>query len=328
MKRIFLSLLLLSVLLLAGAPFSHAQDAPTINVAVLPVLDTLPLFIAKEQGYFEAEGLKVELVPVASPIERDQLIQADEAQAMVTDIPGVAFFNADEIRVQIVYTSRVAQPDAPVFRILAAPDSDLKTPADVAGYGIGVSEGTVIEYLTYRLLEGAGVDDIVTEAVPQIPVRFQLLMEGSLLAATLPDPLAQAAIGGGAIPIIDDTSLPDPTYSQSVLVFTKAFIDANPQIVTAFVKAWDRAVVDLNTNAEAFRELLLENVTVPEPLQATYQVPPFPRGLITSEEIWADYMAWMIEREIIEQAPAYEDSVNPAFLPEIEPMPIATEAAN
>ena len=318
-KSILLILLVLALLMPMTAPqTSVAQDPVTVRMAVIPVLDTLPFFIAQEAGYFIEEGIDIEFVPVTSGIERDQLIQAGEADGMLTDIPGVGFFNEARPRVQIVYTSRVSLANGPVFRILASPQSDIETPQDLAGVPIGVSEATVIEYLTYRLLESEGVENIVTTAVPAIPVRFQLLMSGELEAATLPDPLAQAAIEAGAKPIMDDSIFAEGEFAQSVLVFTNGFIENNPDAVAAFLRAWDRAVADLNADTEAYRQLFLEKTIVPETVQDTYFIPPFPRGLITSEEVWGDYMDWMVELDILEDVPSYEDSVNPEFMPEIE----------
>jgi NitT/TauT family transport system substrate-binding protein len=316
---------ILSLFLMAGLVFSvglasrvQAQESAPVRVAVMPVLDALPLFIAQEAGYFEAAGLEVELIPVAGPVERDTLLQTGEGDAMIADALTVGFFNESQTRVQIVYTSRHSMEGGPVFRLLAAPESGLSDVSDLAGVGIGVSSNTIVEYLAYRLLENAGVEDIQMEVVPAIPQRFELLMAGQVQAVVIPDPLGQAAIGAGAILVADDTQLPDPSYSQSVLVFSLDFIQENPDTVAAFVAAWDQAVLDLNADPEAYRELLLESIAIPESVQATYQIPPFPRGLITTEEIWEDYMAWMLEREILETAPAYADSVNPDFLPTIE----------
>lgn len=318
MKRLVLLALWIVLALPLLPQTSRAQeDSTTIRLVVIPVLDTLPFFIAQDAGYFADEALDIEFLPVASGIERDQLIQAGEADAMLTDIPGVGFFNEVRTRVQVVYTSRVSTEEGPVFRILAGPDTDIETPQDLANVPIGVSEATVIEYLTYRLLQNEGVTAIRTIAIPAIPTRFQLLMSGELDAATLPDPLAQAAIEAGATPIIDDTVFAEDAFSQSVLVFTRGFIDANPEAVAAFVRAWDRAVADLNADPNAYRDLFLENTVVPESVENTYTIPPFPRGQITTEAVWEDYMEWMLELDIIEDVPDYEASVNADFLPEI-----------
>jgi NitT/TauT family transport system substrate-binding protein len=314
MRRLLLGLVLIA---LVGnlAPLA-AQDDSTLRLAVIPVLDTLPLYIAEQNAYFEEAGVDVEFIPVASPVERDQLIVTGEADGMITDVPGVALFNQDETRVQIVYTTRVSLPEGPIFRLLAAPNSDITSPADLAGVPIGVSEGTIIEYLTFRMLEAEGVSDIATEPVPAIPVRFQLLMAGELKAATLPDPLAQAAIQLGAKLITDDSQFAESEIAQSVLVFSAKFIDENPELVSGFILAWDKAVAELNADPEAYRALFLERVQVPEPVQATYAIPAFPQALITSESVWEDTLAWMESQDLLESAPAYEDSVNPAFVPQ------------
>ncbi len=71
MKKFFL-LGFLASLLLAGCTQPAVSDQP-IRVALLPVLDSLPLYVAQQQGYFEDAGLKVGLVrwvrPGARPVD-------------------------------------------------------------------------------------------------------------------------------------------------------------------------------------------------------------------------------------------------------------------
>jgi NitT/TauT family transport system substrate-binding protein len=291
-----------------------------LKMALLPVLDVLPFFIAQEQGYFTDEGLSVELIPVSSALEREQLMAASEVDGVLTDVIGPVITNAAESgpTVRIVAMARRAYANAPLFRLLAAPESGVASPADLAGRAIGISENSVIQYLADRLLAGAGlaVEDIVYESVPAIPTRFNLMMEGQLAASILPDPLAQAAIEAGAIPVIDDTALPDQEFSQSVLSFRNVVLVEKAEAVRAFLRAWNRAVEDLNADPNAYRQLWIENTSVPEAVRETYVIPPFPVNAITSEAAWNDVAAWLIERGIIETAPAYTDSVDASFLPE------------
>ncbi len=297
-----------------------AQETPSLRMALLPVLDVLPFFIAQEQGYFTDEGLSVELIPVSSALEREQLMAAGEVDGVLTDVIGPVITNAAEggPTVRIVAMARRAYANAPLFRLLAAPGSEIASPADLAGRAIGISENSVIQYLADRLLAAAGLsaEDIVYESVPAIPTRFSLMMEGQLIASILPDPLAQAAIEAGAIPVIDDTALPDQEFSQSVLSFRNVVLAEKAEAVRAFLRAWNRAVEDLNADPNAYRQLWIENTSVPEAVRETYVIPPFPVNAITSEAAWNDVAAWLIERGIIETAPAYTDSVDASFLPE------------
>jgi len=292
---------------------------PDLRVAYIPVLDVLPFFIARQNGYFAEEGITVEFVPASSALEREQLLVSGDVDGMLTDVIGPAITNAAaEPSVRIVAIARRADETAPLFRILAAPGSNVTTPADLAGVSIGISENTVIQYLADRLLRGAGLPtgDIVYESVPAIPARYNLMMEGQLGAAVLPDPLATAAMQAGAINVLDDTTLAEQKLSQSVLSFSNAVLEAKPDAIRAFLRAWYRAVEALNADPNSFRQLWLDNISVPESVQDTYEIPPFPVGEITSESVWDDVNAWLLERGIIEQPAPYAASVDASFLPE------------
>ncbi len=302
----------------AGSGESAGAQA-MLRVAYIPVLDVLPFFIAQQNGYFAEEGVTVEFVPASSALEREQLLASGDVDGMLTDVIGPAITNAAaEPSVRIVATARRASAEAPLFRILAAPGSNVRTPADLAGVTIGISENTVIQYLADRLLRGAGLPsgDIVYESVPAIPTRFNLMMEGQLGAAVLPDPLATAAMQAGAINVLDDTALAEQKLSQSVLSFSNAVLEAKPEAIRAFLRAWNRAVEALNASPNDFRQLWLDNISVPESVQNTYEIPPFPLGEITSESVWDDVNAWLLERGIIAQPASYEASVDASFLPE------------
>jgi NitT/TauT family transport system substrate-binding protein len=324
MRKIVLSMMVVIVLLVgvaAPASSAPAQRETTLKIALLPILDVLPVYVAEQQGYFTDAGLKVEFIPAGSAIERDQLMLAGEVDAMLNDLVSAAIFNQDETRVQIVLQARRAYLDHPQFRILSAPRSNITIPSDLKGVEIGISENSVIHYITQRILENAGLsaDDLKFRPEPNIAVRFQLLMEGQLKAGCLPDPLAQAAIAGGATLIAEDTVLVESDLSQSVVTFNKDMIDKNPDAVQAFVGAWMKAAADINADPEAYRALWLEKTTVPDSVKDTYALPLFPLYAITQELAWNDNTAWMVEQGIIDNAPDYANSVNPAFVQAITP---------
>jgi NitT/TauT family transport system substrate-binding protein len=320
-------LLVLALLVVAVAPLTlrapqaNAQEV-TLKMGLLPILDVLPFYVADQQGYFTDAGLKVELVPVSSALERDQLLLAGEIDGMLNDLVSTGIFNADKTRIQIVAMARRAYVDSPQFRILAAPGSGITTPEDVKGVEIGISENSVIHYIAQRIMESAGLSDsdLKWRAEPNIAVRYQLLMEGQMKVACLPDPLAQAAIVGGATLIADDSALVDSEFSQSVLSFRTEVIDKQPEAVKAFLMAWMRAADDVNDNPDAFRDLWLEKTNVPDSVKDTYVLPPFPTYTITQEPAWTDTVNWLVEQGIVDKAAAYADSVNDTFLSQIIPL--------
>lgn len=297
-----------------GAP-EPTQAQVRIRIGVLPILDALPMYVAEAQGYFAENGLEVVFVPVASAAERDQLMQAGQIDGMINDLISTMLYNKNQISVIAVRFARTATPEFPQFRILAAAGSGIATVEDLAGVEIGVSEGTVIEYTTYRLLEAEGVatEDIRTVAVPRIPDRLALLASGELQAANLPDPLSSLAIQGGATVVIDDSA--HPQYGNSLISFRKDFVSQRAQAIRGFLAAIEAAVADINADKSAWEDLLVEKELIPAPLIGSYTIPDFPTASVPSEAQFADVLEWALEQGLVETRLSYSQSINATFLP-------------
>ncbi len=306
--------ILLAAALAACAPTPPAEDGK-LKLALIPVLDTIPIFIAQQNGYFAAQGIQVETVPVKSPQERDVFIQTGQVDGVLTDLQSVGLLNKDAVRVKAVYTARRPFPGAPLFRLLASPQSTIAGPADVKGVPIGISNNTIIEYLTDRMLaaEGLQPDEIAKIEVGAITVRYEQLMSGNIQAAVLPDPLAQGAIAAGARVVVEDSQYAD--LSQSVLVFTAGALQAKPATIRKFLAAWEQAVTELNANPEQYRSVLIEQGRVPVAIQDSYRMPPFPGRGAPSEAEVADVAAWLKEKGLVARDLAYAEMVDASFLP-------------
>lgn len=283
------------------------ESQPTIRVALLPVLDTLPFHVAVSDGLFAERGVTVEYLPVNSQIDREQLLQAGEADIVIGEITTAALFNRDSRRVTVIGTSRRPRDGDPVFRILAPPGSALAGPTDLAGVPIAVSMNSIIEYVTDRVLTAYGVDDVVTASVPVIPERFQLLMAGRVQAATLPDPLAQAAIAAGAVEVANDAE--HSQFSQSVLIAAAPFVDRYPEVVDAFLDAWYTGAARLNERPQDYIALVFETIPVPDGLREQFRLTRFEGRSLPSAEEWSDAGAWLVDKELLSELPPFADTV-------------------
>jgi len=296
-------------------PTPATGEVQTLRIALLPVLDVLPFHVAQQNGYFEQVGIQVEAVPVKSGQERDTLMQTGQVDGMLTDLISPVLFNQSQEQIKIVRTSRKVYPGSPIFRLLAAPGSEIQSPADLAGVEIGIAQNTVIEYITERMLEKAGLtaEQIAIQEVSAIPVRFELLVNDQLPAATLPDPLASGAIAAGAVSVVDDTSVPE--LSQSILAFSSNALQSKPEAVRRLLQAWEMAVNELNAHPDDYHDLLIQVGRVPESVQGTFQMPPFPEASVPTPEQLADVVRWALDKGLIRDDIPYERMVDDSYLP-------------
>lgn len=313
-SAVFGILSVMTCLIVSSAVAEEKQTGEEIRLALLPIPDVLPVYVAEEKGYFEDAGIEVESLTVGSAVERDQLMQAGRIDGMINEVGGAALFNRESVQMQIVSYARIPLGDAPLFRVLVAPGTDFDDVKELAGIPVAVSKNTVIEYITERLLQAGGVEDenISFKSVPVLPERLQLLLAGQIKAATLPDPLGFAALQAGAIEVTNDLSVSH--LSASVVSFSKKSLIEKEETVKKFMAAWNRAVKDLNSNPEEYRELMLKKIRVPKNVQQTFKIPQFPEAAVPTESQWDDVQNWLIKKALLKKKVSYADSVTTEFL--------------
>jgi NitT/TauT family transport system substrate-binding protein len=308
------AVLLVFASLASGCTSKFAVDKISVRIAMLPILDTIPLYLAQDAGYFAAEGVSVEFIPVGSAAERDQVMAAGRADGMINDLVSVVLYNRQGITVQVVRFMRIASQNVPLYRVVASPKAGIKTVADLAGVPIGISQGSIIDYVTDRLLQFGGLapDQIKTIAVPKIPERMALLSSGELKAATLPEPFATLAIQNGAVVIADDTAHPE--LGNSVISFRKTFLDQHPTAVQGFLRAVEKAIQDINASPEKGRPILSKYNLVPTDLAASYPVPAFPVSSLPTQAQFDAVAQWAMQKRLVDQIVPYSGSVVNNFL--------------
>jgi len=302
------------VLLLSGCTGAVPETVP-LRIGVLPILDALPLYVAESEGFFAEAGVQVTLIPVASAAERDQLLQAGQLDGVINDLVAVALYNRELPRLLVVRYAMQATPTTPQFRILAAGNSAIVSSSDLRGVQIGLSQGTVIEYVTERVLQREGLlpTEIVGLAVPKIPDRLALLEAGQLQAATLPEPLASLAVQQGARVIVDDTRYPQ--FSCSVFAFSREVVTAQPETIRGFLVAIERASALINADKARWDEVLVSRALVPQPVLGAYTLPDYPGSEIPSREQFEDVVGWLQGKALLTADVTYTDSVDGSFLP-------------
>jgi len=300
----------------ALGPAATPTTAPvTVRVAMLPILDGLPAYVAQSAGYFAAENVNVVFVPVSSAAERDQIMQAGQADAMVNDLVSTLFYNKDGATIVVARFARTATANFAQYFVLAGKDSGISGVDGLKGVEIAVSEATVIEYITDRLLtaEGLAEGDIKKIAIPRIPDRLTALADGTVKAATIPDPAAAAAIAGGATVVVSDASHPE--YGNSLLSFSTDFAGKNPEAVRGFLRAWEKAVTDINADKTRWDDVLRSNNLLAEALIGKYTLPDYPTASVPSETQFRDVNDWAKGKGLVSADLAYGDSVNSTYLP-------------
>jgi NitT/TauT family transport system substrate-binding protein len=290
------------------------EDALSLKVGVLPIVDALPMYVAEQEGFFAERDLQVELVLFQSALERDAALIAGQIDGELNDPISAALLNKDGGNAKIVRLAYRGNELMPMMVVLAAPNSTINSPGELKGVPVGISKNSIIEYATERLLQSAGLTgaDIQTTEVTKIPVRAEMLAKGQIQAATLPEPLASLAVQQGARVVIDDS---ETGTGKSVITFSQQAVSGNAEAIRRFLAAYEEAVQALAQAPDSYLDLMVDKAKVPDSLRATFKVPSFPEGQLPTREDMEDVTRWMVEKGLLEQQIPYEQLVADGLLP-------------
>ena len=301
-----------------SAPKTPENQAPKsvsklVKIGVLPIEDNLPFYVAEKDGLYANKGVQVQLVSFASALERDTALQAGQIDGEVADILAVALLKKIGTDVKIASIGLGATPKEGRFAILSSPKSNIKDMASLKGATLGISQNSIIDYVSDQMLidKGVQVNDVKKMSIPKMPVRLDMLLSDQIMAACLPDPLAALAQAKGAHLVMDDTYR---NISQTVLLFRTQSIQDNPEGIKAAVQVYGSAGQALSNNPAQYRNLFLEKAQVPSELKESYNTPTFSKLQLPTEEEISSVMKWMVDKKLIPQAYTYQELVDPNLL--------------
>ncbi|WFR56263.1 ABC transporter substrate-binding protein [Anaerocolumna sp. AGMB13025] len=293
-------LLTLCVILTASFVLTGcSKEKNTLTVGVMTDLDSIPLIVAKQQGYF-SDNVKLEIYQ--SPVDRDSALFSGNLDGSISDVLAVCLAKDGDFPVYA--TSKTYGR----YGIVAGKDSGITNAKQLEGKEIGLSLNTIIEYVTDSMVSADGGDpsQLKKTSVPKIPSRLELLQNNQIDAVAMPEPYVSAAGTAGGIIVNTSDKL---GINPGVMLFTKAAVEKKSDEIKAFYEAYDKAVDYINsTDQKEFMPAVIKETGLPE-TALTIELPQYEKTSLPEKEQVLDAMQWLYDRKLIKQAYTYEDLV-------------------
>lgn len=314
-KKIFAIILSLTMIVSLAA-CTNSDKNQIVKIGLLSIDDSLPFFMAEELGLYEKHNVDVELYTFQSAADKEAALEAGEIDGDMTDLVVTALIRKGGTGVQIVSNALGAVPSEGRFMLLAAPESGITEPNDLAGKEVAVGNNTIVHYLSDTILAKAGLDDseIKSTNIPALSLRLEALLNGTVDAAVLPDPLASLAVAQGAICVFDDTKSED-NLSQSIVLFRDDSLEKKHAEIGRCMDAYFEAMEYINEHPEAkdVRDAILKFTSIPETLFDSYKTPTYSPATLPSEEVINSTMNWMLKKGLLDSVYTYTDLVIDSF---------------
>ena len=226
-------LLVLSLALFAAGPAA----AEPLKVAHSTWVGYGPFYIAQEQGFFEDEGLEVELILMEDVKTRMPALAAGQIDAAATTVDAVLNFYSARRPFRYLF----AVDDSRGGDGIVA-DRSIRTLAGLKGKRTAFSEGSVSQFFLGVLLREAGLSLADIEPVNMTAGDAgAAFMAGSVDAAVTWEPwLTRGSLAERGHVLVDSST--SPGLITDVIVTTEEGLETRTADLQAFYRAWVRAV--------------------------------------------------------------------------------------
>ncbi|MET7730540.1 ABC transporter substrate-binding protein [Streptomyces sp. NPDC005402] len=249
----------------------------TVRVAALPLSDSAMLYIARNRGLFEKEGLDVRIQQIQQSLQALPALSKGQID-MVASANYVTYFQAQDqgtLDIRIVAEAIRAAPR--MMDVLVPKDSDIKTLADLAGKKLAVNVLNNVQSLTFNeILAEQGVGRPVYRQIP-FPQMGAALDKGQVDAVHVVEPYDSSIQDElGARVLVDGSSAPVGSIPLSGYITTEKFAGKNADALARFQRALEAAVKLADADPSLVRAVLPTYTKVTKAQAQKIDLPVYP----------------------------------------------------
>jgi NitT/TauT family transport system substrate-binding protein len=249
------ALLLPSVAAAQSTPVATSGEPVPLRLAVSSWVGYGPLWLAEERGIFDEEGVSVDLSLIEVSADRITAMQADQLDASATTVDTWTLFAAQGADlVQVLATDESAGGDGIVAK------REIASIADLAGKTVAVQSASTSQFLLANALQEAGLtlDDLQLLDMSSGDAGAAFVAGQVDAAVTWQPWLANARETEFGHLLLDTRETPG--LIVDTVAFRPQYVAENPEAVAAFVRAYYRAVEEIEANPDEANVIMAESI--------------------------------------------------------------------
>ena len=211
-------------------------DDDVLRIAVTPTLDCLPLYLAQQKGWFDHEGVSVQLIPYQAQMDQDTAIVRSRVHGMTTDTVRMDWLKQNGTPVEQVAKTTLS------WQLITNKAARLTLLTQLDDKMVAMTRHSATDMLAQQIIEKSGLEPehVFRIQINDINVRLSMLQNGIMDAMFLPEPQATVARTEGH-PVLMSTD--ETGQHLGVLVFRSDVMadTAMHSRVERFVKVWQQA---------------------------------------------------------------------------------------
>ena len=276
---------------------AEVEDSTALRIAVLPTMDCLPFYVAKECGVFDSIGVKVNLITFQAAMDADTAFCNNRVDGNVTDLVKASIWRGAGDSIKLVLAN-----DLHLY-LITAKQARIRSVESLKEKIIALTRNSSVDFVADRILESVklGSEELNKPQINNIALRAQMTDQNQYDGAILPEPFASLSVQNGGYLVTSSAKLKivNPLLA---LVFHEQTLKERKQDVALVVKAYNQAVELINKNANEDAQRFLNYIpTQNEVPDSIIELPTFKTAMLPNDSILLAAKNWARKRTLLRQ---------------------------
>ena len=273
-----------------GGSTSGGSKLETLRVGFTASAPRAPLYVGIKRGFFEEEGLKIEPVPLESASAGTAAVNSGDVQIGGGAMDGMLLAAANGVPIKIIAPANSSNPPESdtsndvTNTVLVAKDSPIRTPADLQGKTIAISQLKGLFELGIRATaerQGLDPDGFKFRVLP-FPEALQAVVAGKVDAAAEVEPFIAAGLEQGARAAMNIYPWKPDEFEEwltGVWFTSSSYYESNKDLVERFARGVAKSNAYSTEHPDAVREVIPEFTEVEPAVAKKIVLGGFPETL-------------------------------------------------